>query len=108
MDFIDKEDLFRLEVGQDGREVARPLDDRPRRRLDTDAHFSGDEVGQARLAQSRRSIEEDVVEMFISFLGGLHEDSEVGFDRLLADELVEGPRPQAVLKEDVFLRPYGA
>ncbi len=108
VDLVDEEDLPRLHVGEDGREVARPLDDRARGRLDGDAHLLGDEVGQARLAEPRRAVEEDVVELFAPLLRRLDEDLEVGLDRLLADELGEALRAEAVLEEDVLLRPDGA
>ena len=105
VDLVDEQDLFGLHVGQDGREVARPLDDRPRRGLDADAHLLGDEVGETRLAQSRGPVEEDVVEVLVALLGRVDEDAEVGLDLLLADELIEGSRPEAVLEEDILLGP---
>ena len=105
VDLVDEQDLFGLHVGQDGREVAGPLDDRPGRGLDADAHLLGDEVGQARLAQSRGPVEEDVVELLVAFAGRLDEDAQVGLDLVLADELVERLRAEAILEEDVLFRP---
>ena len=107
VDLIDEQDLLGLEVGQDGRQVPGPLDDRTGRGLDADAQLLGQEIGQARLAQSRRTVEQDVVEVLVALLGRLDEDLEVGLDRVLADEFVEAARPEAVLEEEVLLGPDG-
>ena len=76
--------------------------------LDADAQLLGDKVGQAGLAQPGRAVEEDMVEVLAPLAGGLDEDLKVGLDLVLADELVERPRPEAVLEEDVLLGANGA
>ena len=62
VDLVDEEHVARLEVGEDRRQVAGALDDRPRGGADADAHLSGDDVRERRLAEARRPVEEHVVE----------------------------------------------
>ena len=84
-----------------------PFDHRPGGRLEPDAELLGQEVGQAGLAQSRRTVEKDMVEMLAPLLGGLDIDLQVVLDLVLADEFVEAPGPEAVLEEEIFLGPDG-
>lgn len=50
MDLVDEEDIARLQVGEQGREVARAQDDGPRGGTEADAEFARDDLGQRRLA----------------------------------------------------------
>jgi hypothetical protein len=52
-------------------------------------------VGERRLAEAGRPVEEDVVERFVALGGGLDGDAEVVLEFLLADELIEAPRPKS-------------
>ena len=64
MDLVDEEHLVLLEVGEHRRQVARLLDHRPGGRAHRHAQLVADHVGQRRLAESGRSVEEDVIERF--------------------------------------------
>ena len=63
-----------------------------------DAQLVGDDVGQRRLAQSRRPVEQNVVQRFAARLGRLDGDFEIVFDLVLADELAQPLRPQLEFK----------
>ncbi len=76
MDFVDEEDVARFEVRQQAGQVARLLDGRPAGALEAGAHGFGDDVGQRGLAQTGRSVEQDVVERLAALSGGLHGDFE--------------------------------
>jgi len=52
-------------------------------------------VGECRLAEAGRPVEEDVVERFVALGGGLDGDAEIVLEFLLADELIEAPRPKS-------------
>ncbi len=52
-------------------------------------------MGERGLAKAGRPVEEDVIERFIALGGGLDGDAEVVLDLLLADELIEAPRPKS-------------
>jgi len=51
-------------------------------------------VGERRLAEAGRAVEEEVVEWFVALLGGIDGDAEVVLELLLADELIEPPWPE--------------
>jgi hypothetical protein len=52
-------------------------------------------VGERRLAEARRAVEENVVEGLVTLEGRLDGDAQVVFELLLADELVQPPRAQS-------------
>ena len=45
VDFVDEEDVVRLEVGEHGRQIAGTLENGPRGLAEIDAHFVRDDVG---------------------------------------------------------------
>ena len=75
--------------------------------LKVHAQFVGDDGGQRRLAQSRRAVEQHVIERLAARAGGLDGYREVLFDLLLADELRQPPRAQLQLKRSVVLDDSG-
>jgi hypothetical protein len=62
----------------------------------------GNNVGQGSLAKSREPMEKHMVERFISASGRLYKYVEVFFDQVLADIMLESPRPQVLLSRQVF------
>ena len=62
VDLVDEEDVALLEVGEQRGEVAGLRDDRPGGRAEADAELLGHDLGERRLAQSRRAGEQHVVE----------------------------------------------
>jgi hypothetical protein len=51
-------------------------------------------VGERGLAEPGRAVEEEVIERFVSLLGGVDGDAEIVLQLLLADELIEASRAQ--------------
>ena len=94
MDLVDEQHVAVVELGEDGGQVAGPLERRTRRDVDPDAHLGGDDAGQAGLAQARRAGEQQVVGGLTPPAGGLQHDREVLLQLGLADELLEAPGPQ--------------
>ena len=92
MDLVDEQDVAILEVGEQRGEVARLGDHRARGRAEADAHLAREDLGQRRLAEPRRAVEQHMVERFAAALRGVDEHPQVLPRRLLADELVEGLR----------------
>ena len=70
VDLVDEQHFTRRQVGDDPDQIARLLDRRARGRTNRHPHLVGDHVGQRGLAQSRRSVEEHVVERFTPLPGG--------------------------------------
>ena len=108
VDLVDEEDVALVEVGEDGGEVAGPLDGRARRDVDAHAHLGGDDAGQRRLAQAGRPGEQQVVGGLAPPPGGLEDDREVLLQLGLADELGQAAGPQADLVGDLVLGGRGS
>jgi hypothetical protein len=77
VDLVHEEDVPRLQVRQDGREVAGPLQHGAGGRAEPDPELAGDDLGERGLAEPRRAEEEDVVQRVAAAPGGLDEDGEV-------------------------------
>ena len=103
VDLVDEQDVALVERGQDGRQVACPLDRGPRRVPDVDAQLAGDDRGERRLAEARRAVQEDVVRRLSPLAGSLQEHREAGLDLALAEVLVKRARPQGALDRDLLL-----
>jgi hypothetical protein len=102
MDFIDKKDVLGLEVGQDSGQVTGALNGGTRGRFDVDPRLSGDDVGEAGLAQPRRSVEKDMIDRFAAAPGGSDGYLEVFLGIVLPDEVGQGTGPEAVVQGCVF------
>ena len=61
MDLVDEEDVALLEAGQDRGDVAFPLEGGAGDRAQADAELFADDVGEARLAEARRTDQQQVV-----------------------------------------------
>ncbi len=70
------------------------LDHRAARVLNVHAHRVGDDVGERRLAESRRTAQQNMLEHVASFFGGLHHELQSLTHFHLAGELAEQRRPQ--------------
>ena len=85
MDLVDEQNIVGFEVGEQRREIARPLQHRTRGLAQIDAHLLGDDVRQRGLAQPRRAEQQHMVERLAPMARGLDEDFELTADLLLAD-----------------------
>src|SRR4029079_13846783 len=66
-----------------------------------DLELAGDDRREGRLAEARRSVEEDVVSGLSPAPRGGEQDRQVGLDVALADVLVERLRPEGALDDAV-------
>ena len=98
VDLVDEQHVALVELGEDGGEVAGPLERRAGRDVQRHAHLRGDDAGERRLAEPGRSGEQQVVDGLPTPAGRLEDDAEVLLQLALADELVERARPQADLE----------
>ena len=89
MDFVDEKHVVLLEACEKAREVARFVEHRPRGHAHVDFQFVGDDMRKGGLAETRRAVEQDVVERFATALGGMHEHFEIVEHLLLASEGAE-------------------
>jgi hypothetical protein len=98
MDLVDEQDVSGLEVREDRDEVAGPLEGRARRHADLGAHLGGDDMRQARLAEPRRTGEQQVRTLLAPLLRGTENYREVLLDVGLSDELIERSRTQGAIE----------
>ena len=97
MDLVDEEDVLRVEAREDRRHVALPLERGPGDRADADVELLADDRRERRLPEAGWPDEQDVVERLAARLRRLQRDVELLLRALLADEVVESPRPQRLL-----------
>ena len=76
MDLVDEQHVARLEVREDGGQIARAFDGRAARRLDAGAKLIGDDRRKRGLAQTGRAREQDVIGGFAAGLSGFDHDGE--------------------------------
>ena len=95
---VDEEHVVGFQRRQNARQVARFVEDGPAGDLESHAQFVGDDVAQRRLAQSRRPVEQGVVERFAAILGRFHEHLQVFHHLGLAVEVGEAQGSQRVLE----------
>src|ERR1700738_4104574 len=94
MDLVDEQHVVRLEIGEQGGKGAGALQHRARRLAQVDTELVRDDMGERRLAESRRTEQQHVIERLFAFFSGLDEDRELAADFFLADVLVERTWPQ--------------
>jgi DNA-binding transcriptional LysR family regulator len=104
MNLVDEQHLAGFEVGEQRHQVrllhqGGPGGD-PRQLL---GHLPGDDVGECRLAQARRTVQQDVLERFPPLPGSFHRDAKLLDHRLLTDDLPEPLRAQGCIDRAIVL-----
>ena len=97
MNLVDEEHVVGLEGGEQACQVAGLVEHRTTGGLDTDTEFVGDDIGEGGFTETRRAVEEHMVEGFAAVLGGADEDLEVFHHLLLTGETVESRGSQSAL-----------
>ena len=92
VDLVHEEDIARFQVGEQGGQVAGPLQDRPRGLAQVDTHLRGDDVGQGGLTQARGAEQQAVVQGLAAGAGGGDEDLHLLAHRRLALVLIQAAR----------------
>ena len=98
VDLVDEEHVVRFKRREDARQIARFVEHGPRCDFEAYAQFVGDDVAQRRLAQSRRTVQECMVERFATVFGSLDKDTEVLDDLLLSAEVTEAQRAEGIFE----------
>jgi hypothetical protein len=88
MDLVDEQNVARLQTGENGGEIAWAFYHRAGRDLDACSHLIGDDIGQRCLAQTRETVEQDVIQGFSPLSGRLDEDLQTLLDLILTDVLL--------------------
>ena len=98
VDFVDEEHVVRLQRSQDTGQIARLVQYRAGRDLETHAQFVGYDVAQRGLPQSRRTVQQSMVEGLAPVLGSLDENFQVFHHLQLSAEIPELERTQGILE----------
>ena len=102
VDLVDEQHVAGLEVREQRREIAGPLDRRTARHAQRRPHLVGDDVRERGLAEPRRPMEEHVIERLGPIACRPHEDLQVLAQAILADHLRERARAQALVQPGVL------
>ena len=102
MNLVDEQHVARLQIGEQCREIAGPLEHRARGLAQVDAELGGDDVRQRRLAETRRPEDQHVIERLAARARRADEDLQLRLDRRLADVLREAARADGPL-DGLFL-----
>ena len=94
MDLVDEQHFAGGEIRDDPDQVAGLLDRGTGRRPDLHAHLVGDHVGQRRLAEPGRTVQQHVIERFLALLRRRDRHLQVLADAVLADVLVQDARAE--------------
>ena len=97
MDLIDEQHVARLQVGEDRRQIAGPLEHRTCALAQAHAELGRDDVRECRLAQPRRPEDQHVIERLAALASRADEDLQLRLDLLLADVILEAPRTDGAL-----------
>ncbi len=93
MDLIDEQHLARGELAEHRDKIGGALNYRACGGMEVDAHFAGDDLCERRLAEPGRTEEQDMVERLAAGLRRFDEDAQIVAQLMLADEFIEGGRP---------------
>ena len=97
VDLIHKKNIILIEVGQQRRQIARLFNGRAGGNANIDAHFGSNNACQCRLAQSRRAVQQHMIQRLTATARRLDEHGKVSFCLLLSDVFLQGMRPQRLL-----------
>ena len=91
-------DITFLQTCQDGRQVSGPLDDGAGSNPDIGLHLVGNYISQGGLAQSRKAVQEDMIDRFSAGSGGLDGDLQILLELLLTNIVFQEPGTQTSIK----------
>jgi hypothetical protein len=95
VDLVEKENFAKFKGSENGGEVAFALEKRASAGFDGHVEFVGEDLGEGSLAETGRTVEEDVVEGLFTIASGFESNGDVFLDALLADVFGESFRANA-------------
>ena len=103
VDFVDEEHVARIEAREQSRQIARLVQHGTRRDAQLRVHLVGDDVGEGRFSQSRRAVQQYVVERVAAHERRLDEDAEIIDDFILPGEGFQLLRADLVFEFEIAL-----
>ena len=98
VDFIDEQDIVRLQIGEQTRQIAGFVNHGTGSDTHVHAHLVADDVRQSSLAQSRRPVQQDVVQCLATTFGRVYKDHQIFQHLLLSLELSKLRRTNGALE----------
>jgi len=92
-----------MKVRYDCRQVSCPLHSRSGSNPEINSHLDSYDISQRGLAQTRGSVEKDVVEGFVSTLGSSYSYIKIFFYLCLPVEVNKATRSQACVKRRILI-----
>jgi hypothetical protein len=102
VNFVDKEDIAGIEVGQKAGQITWFFKHGAGGHAQGGFEFLGDDVRQGGFTEAGRAVQQNVVEGVAALFGGLDEDLKVIHDFLLTTEFVQQLGAQGFFKQFVF------
>jgi hypothetical protein len=103
MNFVEKENFFFFERGEDGGEIAFAFEERASAGFDRDGEFIGDDLRERGFAEAGRAVEKNVIEGFAAIASGFESDGDIFFDAFLANVFGEGFGTDASVEASVVV-----
>ena len=97
VNFVDEQNIARREIRQQRSQISGLFDRRAGGHADARAHFVGDDACERRLAETRRAVEQDMVERLIAPPGSLNINGKVALGLFLSGIVGQQLRAQADL-----------
>src|SRR5437763_325579 len=98
VNLVDEQHVPGFQIRQQGGEISRALENRPRGLAQVDPHLARDDMRERGLAQPRRAEQQHVVQRLAARARRLDEDLQLAADLLLPDILGEGGGTQRTLE----------
>ena len=89
MDLVDEQHVAGVKIRQQRREITGFFDRRAGGDADIDAHLIRDNARECSFAQSRRAVEQNVVERFTALFRGFDKDLQVLLRLVLTDVFIK-------------------
>ena len=97
MDLVNEKHIAGVEVGEDGGQVAGPVDRGAGGDAHVLAHLRRDDAGERCLAQTRRAVEQHVIQRVVTLQGCLDVNAQAVLDGSLAHIIPQASRAQRCL-----------
>ena len=103
MDLIDKQHIALVQVGKQTRQIARLVEHRARCHFKLRTHLIGDDTRQRGLTQTRRAVQQHVIERLSAHQRCANKDMEILDNLLLTREIGQLLRSDTILKLQIAL-----
>ena len=97
MNFVDKQHVALVQIGQQGREIPRPFQGGAGGDAEIDPHLRRNNGRQGGFAQAGRAVQQHVIQGLATNLGRVDKDRQVILDLFLADVFGQGAGTQRVV-----------